>query len=180
MATSTIIEVVSALNTHLPVLFESTKTVIYLIGFTMGGAGVWTIIAASNPRNGGRATVGGGIAAVILGAMFLSLGAVLDAISLSTFDVGSRQVLTYAAPSGLGQLKDLMKFVVYAAALVGLFGVVSGGFDIKQASTGRDDNLFRGITKVFAGVAAINLDVTAHYLGNSFGATVSSIVNKLI
>ena len=180
-ATPVVLEVVASLNEQLPELFDGSITVINLVGFTVAGTGLWTIKTASSPRNAGRATTGAGVSAVILGSMLMSLGAVLEFVSQSTFGVGSRQdLLAYTAPSGLGDLKELITFVVYAAGLVGLYGVVSGGFDIKRSTSGNDGHFFLGLTKLFAGVAAINLEVTAQYLGNSFGTTVSSIVNKLI
>lgn len=176
------IEAVTALNTHMGPLLSATYTLSALFGFIVSGGGVLILMGAREGRYMQRNQIGHGVAALFVGMLLLSVHAYIDTLTQSTLNHSVRaDLMAYTAPANYGALSDVPTLVVRIAAVVGLWGVISGLHNVKAASSGQGQGvLWKGVGKMVAGVAAINFATLAEMIGNSLGATAAGFVNQLI
>ncbi len=125
----------------------------------------------SNPQMSPKVPISFFLVGVGLVALTGSLSVVHETMAMGS---GPGDIL---APSGGGGLKGMTSAgitgVLYFVRLIGYVAFVRGWLLLNQAGQGKDGALGRGLTHLFGGVAAINMQTTAQILANSFGWNVS-------
>lgn len=176
------IEPVTVLSGQIGGLVNASITIAALIGFTMVGVGTLTVMASRHGQYMQRSNMGYGIVSAVAGMLLVSLTAWISSLSESTFGSTLRaDLMSYTAPSEWGALSDVPLLVVRVAALVGLWGVITGIMDVRHASSGQHGGggLWTGIGKMAGGIAALNFDVLTETIGNSLGSTASGFISAI-
>lgn len=161
------------LDGQLAVFWPLLMTIAALAGFTLAGIGVWKVMAAKQQREGVKI----GVVTILIGALLVSLQSILNSVTLSTFGQDSRSTLDYSAggdPFGI-----FVTVGVKIVILVGLYGALKGMLLLR--ASGEDPRQFwRGVTHLGGGVAAINIDLLAHALGQSLGGGLDSVITRIM
>lgn len=104
---------------------------------------------------------------IALFAITGSISIALETASLGTAE-GPGSVLQAAGTDGMPQaMQQAMTGVLTFIKMIGYIAFVRGWLLLNAAGNGKDGALFRGLTHIFGGVAAININVTAKIIANT-------------
>jgi hypothetical protein len=81
---------------------------------------------------------------------------------------GPGNILVQGGSGVTAQAQAAMVGVLTFIRLIGYIAFIRGWLLINQAGQGKDGTLGRGITHIFGGAAAINVQITAGILANTF------------
>lgn len=153
----------------------------YLIGFTMVGFGIYE---ASRANRGGRASLGKGIASIVVGSILASLPAFLDSLSMTLFNQPSASSLaTDSVASGVtgvsAEYASAVALFFAVTQLVGLYAVIKG---LRLLRDGVEDHTKNGPawTHIIGGILSLNIVTVLGVVGATMGTSVSSIINQII
>lgn len=109
--------------------------------------------------------------------LLLNLPALMDALSMTVFNMSSEQTLSYSPPSSPGSV--YIQFAVYAIMTVGVIGIVRG-LCLLRDSPNQAMNFSRGIVHLFGGIIAVNLVTFLRGIGATIGGDVQSYITSII
>lgn len=111
-----------------------------------------------------------------VGIGILALTSTIDTVQ-QTMALGANgpgNILVTGGGNNIGQMTAKgIEGVLYFIRLVGYIAFVRGWLLLNQAGQGKEGTVGRGLTHLFGGVAAINLQVFAKVVANTFGWSVS-------
>lgn len=113
-------------------------------------------------------------------ALFAITGSISIALETASLGTAEGPGSTLQA-SGSGGMPEAMQHAVTGVLtfikMIGYIAFVRGWLLLNAAGNGKDGAFFRGLTHIFGGVAAININVTAKIIGNTVapGLTIPGI-----
>ena len=155
---------------------DTTLTVLALVlGVAFVGHGLLALIRHS--KTGSH--LGIGLGELFLGFLLVGLPSFINAFSLTLFEEEaslSRELGKIAAPQ---EISPYLTFAIAVVVLVGIASVIRGFVYLRNASSGRDEYTWLGLTHIVAGILCINTIPLAQLLGNTCGGIVQSILSLL-
>lgn len=157
---------------QLPAIQFAVMIVIYVVGFILCGAGLWSLASAGQSRGGGSHNTGGAISMFIFGALMLNvLGTVNSAFAtLYPGNVSPEYVLS-AVPGGNDPIETWIKVLFNILVVFGWIAAGRGLYSLARARSRQEGGYRTGIVFLVAAVFLCNPTQFAYLLGNSFGAT---------
>lgn len=153
----------------------------YLIGFLMVAFGIYEVAKANK---GGRASLGKGIASIVVGSLLASLPAFLDSLSITLFNTPSASSLVSDSAAGAvtgasGEYAAAAALFFAVTQLVGLYAVIKG---LRLLRDSAEDHTKSGPawTHVIGGIFALNIITVLGMVGATLGTSVASIINQII
>ncbi len=169
-------QVVPTLDTMFTSFTASSKALTTLVKYTSYIIGLFLIISGvfkfsqlgSNPQMSPKVP----ITMFLAGTGVFALTGTINIVQ-ETMAMGSGPGDMLATAGGSGSLAAMtaagITGVLYFIRLLGYVAFVRGWLFINQAGQGKEGVLSRGLTHLFGGVAAINIQLTAQILAKSFG-----------
>lgn len=158
---------------------DSSKALTRLVQYVSYILGIGLVINSvfkfsqlgSNPQLSPKVPISMFLVGIAIFTLTTSLDVIAETMAMGS---GAGEIL---APAGGGGLKGMTSAgitgVLYFVRLIGYIAFIRGWMLLNQAGQGKEGALGRGLTHVFGGVAAINMQTTAQILANSFGWNVS-------
>lgn len=168
-------EVLVRLIDQLQPWWEAIYYVGMMLGIVLVVAGLTGAVAASRRHEGVSKTAAGGVVGGILLANLIST---LDMFSYTVFGKASATGLGYV-PSAVGPEKVYIQFTVIVVMLVGMAGVIKGGF-LMKASTVDSRHIGHAVTHLVGGSMAVNIVPLVELLGVSVGGPFESAITKFL
>ena len=109
--------------------------------------------------------------------LLLNLPTLMDSLSMTVFNQGSEQSLSYTPPSSPGSI--YIQFAVYAIGTVGIIGIIRGVCLLRDTPN-QAMNFSRAIVHLFGGIIAVNLVAFLRGIGATIGGDVQSYIAKII
>ncbi len=109
--------------------------------------------------------------------LLLNLPALLDALSMTVFNVSSEQTLSYTPPDNPGKI--YIQFAVYAIMTIGLIGV-GRGVCLLRDTPAKPSNLSRAVVHLSGSTLAINIVNFLRGIGATVGGDVQSYISTII
>ncbi len=140
-------------------------------GYIIGGYLIINSIFKFTKVNQQGGSLKGAITMFVCGiALFAITGSV--GIALSTMSLGDTSgpgtVLQAVGTDGMpAEMKAAITGVLTFIKLIGYIAFIRGWLLLNAAGNGKDGAFFRGLTHIFGGVAAININITAKIVGNT-------------
>ena len=163
---------VAAVIPHLQRWWPVLVTLAYIIGVVFAFVALWQSISPQRRQNRSIA-IWTAVAAVLL----LNIPAFMDTLSMTIFNQGSEQTLSYTPPSSVGSV--YIQFAVYAIAIVGIIGIVRGICLLRDTSN-QTTNFSRGIVHIVGGILAVNLVTFLRGIGATLGGDVQATITKIL
>ena len=149
----------------------------FLLGLIIFGLSLISIPSAM-PQGGRGAGWGKPMMGLISGTFLLNIGSFLNVLAGSIFASQSVAVLSYSPPgSGVGA--TYLKFSVYLIMLVGLWGVIQGGY-LLRTSTENHEVFWKAILHIVAGTFCVNIILFMQMLGYSAGGGFNTTIRALL
>lgn len=151
--------------------FKSIMTLVgassFVIGIIIGAMALFKL----KEVNDGRATIKTPIMWTIVSAALISLPASIGTIATTLTAKGyhgTGLLSSIQDTSGLPGVAEALSGVLIFVQLLGHIAFVRGLFLLKDAGAGKDGTLGRGLTHLFGGAAAINIQTTVGILARTF------------
>lgn len=151
--------------------FKSIMTLVgassFVIGIIIGAMALFKL----KEVNDGRATIKTPIMWTIVSAALISLPASIGTIATTLTSKGyhgTGLLSSIQDTSGLPGVAEALSGVLIFVQLLGHIAFVRGLFLLKDAGAGKDGTLGRGLTHLFGGAAAINIQTTVGILARTF------------
>ncbi len=168
-------DLVSRATALIPFFASLIEYCIMLIGLIVFSGSLVSLakLYAPNSRSSGLSVSLG----LVFGAAMINIGYSADIISNSIFMSVSSTGFSYT-PKSSGPLGEYSTFVMYAMALLGLYGLGRGLYQLSKVAEEKK-GLASGITHVVGGILCLNLDLLLNAAGSSMGGVVQSVVNVI-
>lgn len=140
-------------------------------GYIIGGYLILNSIFKFTKINQQGGSLKGAITMFVCGIALFAITGSVD-IALSTIALGTTEgpgsVLKAAGTDGMpAEMVAAITGVLTFIKLIGYIAFVRGWLLLNAAGNGKDGAFFRGLTHIFGGVAAININITAKILANT-------------
>jgi hypothetical protein len=157
---------------HLQQWWPVIITLAYLVGvaFTVVAA----VQAISQKQRFNRSTAAWTFLAAVL---LLNFPTLMDSLSMTVFNQGSEQALSYSPPSNPGSV--YIQFAAYGIMTVGAIGIARG-ICLLRDTPNQAMNMSRGIVHLFGGILAVNIIPFLRGVGATVGGDVQTYVAKII
>lgn len=148
-----------------------------LLGLFLFGAGLvkWAH-TVKYPGKVSKASIVGLLAG---GLMLMNTNAILTILTHTLLGGSSLWLLTFEASVAPGPGETYMKAVVAAAKCIGAFGFLRGCYLLGSPNGESRSTVWAGLIHIIGGVLALNLEVFAIMLGDTFGGTFGETVKAL-
>lgn len=156
----------------------------------IAGSLVW-MARLKRQQPGGNNVMAGVFTMMLVGGLFLSLPALLDAFGNTVFENNLRTETLELLEGGGDELRgapesftdQAVLFGIAVIAVVGLIGFIRGWLlinAISRSGTGQGRSYGHAIVLIVGGILAINLPVTLRVLAATIGGTVGNTIEGFI
>lgn len=139
----------------------------FVIGIIIGGMALFKL----KEVNDGRASIKTPIMWTIVSAAMISLPASMGTIAMTLTSKGyhgTGLLSSVTDTSGIPGVAEALTGVLIFVQLLGHIAFIRGLFLLKDAGAGKEATLGRGLTHLFGGAAAINIQTTVGMLARTF------------
>ncbi|MHB8408953.1 MAG: hypothetical protein ACYDHY_12820 [Acidiferrobacterales bacterium] len=173
--TGTIDDALAALTPEIASWWTTIELIAYLMGFWLVISGLVRFTYAHRSREG----IAGAALRWFAGILLLNLPSLLNMLTLSVFNQQAPTSALQYAPSGGSALSVETRFVVVAATIIGLVGVIRG-LVLLAGAAAEPRNTGRAMTHIIGGILAVNVTAVLSMIGQSAGSTVNSVIQRFI
>ena len=157
---------------HLQQWWGTIIVISYVIGIGLALRALFIAATSNNRINKNSALL-----ALTAAMLLLNLPSLMDSLSMTIFNQGSEQALSYSPPSHPGSI--YIQFAVYAIMTIGLIGIIRGVCLLRNSSE-QSRNFSKAIIHIVGGIIAANIVTFLRGIGATVGGDVQSYIAKII